>query len=98
MSESKYLSAEEEEGKLFAQANIAKDKTGKIVPEKLIARSEADYPVVDRKEVDFTDVAPNQIASISASLIPFLERSGNFFANSLLLPSQIGLVSGHTDK
>ena len=70
MSESKYLSAEEEEGKLFAQANIAKDKTGKIVPEKLIARSEADYPVVDRKEVDFTDVAPNQICLLYTSPSP----------------------------
>ena len=86
MSESKYLSAEEEEGKLFAQANIAKDKTGKIVPEKLIARSEADYPVVDRKEVDFTDVAPNQIASISASLIPFLEHDD---ANRALMGSNM---------
>ena len=86
MSESKYLSAEEEEGKLFAQANIAKDKTGKIVPEKLIVRSEADYPVVDRKEVDFTDVAPNQIASISASLIPFLEHDD---ANRALMGSNM---------
>ena len=86
MSESKYLSAEEEEGKLFAQANIAKDKTGKIVPEKLIARSEADSPVVDRKEVDFTDVAPNQIASISASLIPFLEHDD---ANRALMGSNM---------
>ena len=86
MSESKYLSAEEEEGKLFAQANIAKDKTGKIVPEKLIARSEADYPVVDRKEVDFTDVAPNQIASKSASLIPFLEHDD---ANRALMGSNM---------
>ncbi|MEC8097640.1 MAG: DNA-directed RNA polymerase subunit beta, partial [Bacteroidota bacterium] len=86
MSESKYLSAEEEEGKLFAQANIAKDKTGKIVPEKLIARSEADYPVVDREEVDFTDVAPNQIASISASLIPFLEHDD---ANRALMGSNM---------
>ena len=86
MSESKYLTAEEEEGKLFAQANIAKDKTGKIVPEKLIARSEADYPVVDRKEVDFTDVAPNQIASISASLIPFLEHDD---ANRALMGSNM---------
>jgi len=67
----KYLSAEEEEGKLIAQANIPKDKDGKILSDKVIARQEADYPVIDPKDVDYTDVAPNQIASISASLIPF---------------------------
>ena len=61
-----YLSAEEEEGKLIAQANIPKDKNGKILSEKVIARQEADYPVIDPTQVDYTDVAPNQIASISA--------------------------------
>ena len=67
----KFLSAEEEEGKLIAQANIPKDKNGKILSDKVIARQEADYPVINPSEVNYTDVAPNQIASISASLIPF---------------------------
>ena len=86
MSASQYLSAEEEEGKLFAQANIEKTATGEIAADKIIARSEADYPVVDKTEVDYTDVAPNQIASISASLIPFLEHDD---ANRALMGSNM---------
>ncbi len=86
MSSSQYLSAEEEEGKLFAQANIEKTATGEIAADKIIARSEADYPVVDKTEVDYTDVAPNQIASISASLIPFLEHDD---ANRALMGSNM---------
>ena len=81
-----YLSAEEEEGKLIAQANIPKDKNGKILSEKVIARQEADYPVIDPTQVDYTDVAPNQIASISASLIPFLEHDD---ANRALMGSNM---------
>ena len=81
-----YLSAEEEENKLIAQANIPFDKTGKITEDKIIAREEADYPVVDPKKVDYTDVAPNQIASISASLIPFLEHDD---ANRALMGSNM---------
>ena len=81
-----YLSAEEEEGKLIAQANIPKDKNGKILSEKVIARQEADYPVIDPTDVDYTDVAPNQIASISASLIPFLEHDD---ANRALMGSNM---------
>ena len=67
----KYLSAEEEEGKLITQANIERSKDGKILADKVIARQEADYPVVEPKDVDYIDVAPNQIASISASLNSF---------------------------
>tara|TARA_B100001996_G_scaffold366487_1_gene337239 strand:- start:1322 stop:5128 length:3807 start_codon:yes stop_codon:yes gene_type:complete len=81
-----FLSAEEEEGKLITQANIPKDKKGKIISEKVIARQEADYPVVDPNEVNYTDVAPNQIASISASLIPFLEHDD---ANRALMGSNM---------
>ena len=62
----KYLSAEEEEGKFITQANINRDKNGKILDKKVIARLEADYPVVDPNDVNYIDVAPNQIASISA--------------------------------
>jgi DNA-directed RNA polymerase subunit beta len=82
----KFLSAEEEEGMLIAQANIPKDKNGKILSDKVIARQEADYPVVDPGMVNYTDVAPNQIASISASLIPFLEHDD---ANRALMGSNM---------
>ena len=82
----KYLSAEEEEGKYITQANINRDKNGKILDKKVIARLEADYPVVDPKDVNYIDVAPNQIASISASLIPFLEHDD---ANRALMGSNM---------
>ena len=81
-----YLSAEEEEGKMIAQANIAMDNSGKITADKVIAREEGDFPVVDPGQVHYTDVAPNQIASISASLIPFLEHDD---ANRALMGSNM---------
>jgi DNA-directed RNA polymerase subunit beta len=81
-----YLSAEEEEGKLIAQANIQMDATGKITAENVIARQEGDFPVIEPSKVDYTDVAPNQIASISASLIPFLEHDD---ANRALMGSNM---------
>ena len=65
-----YLTAEEEENKLIAQASIPIDKNGKIDIDKVIARQEGDFPVVESSKVHYTDVAPNQISSISASLIP----------------------------
>ena len=74
LKETVYLSAEEEENQLIAQANIEFDKSGKIQAEKVIARDQADFPLVTPDQVNYTDVAPNQIASISASLIPFLEH------------------------
>ncbi len=86
LKETIYLSAEEEESKLIAQANIPFDKNGQITTDKIIAREEADYPVVDPKMIDYTDVAPNQIASISASLIPFLEHDD---ANRALMGSNM---------
>ena len=61
-----YLSAEEEEGMLIAQANIQMDATGKITADNVIARQEGDFPVIEPTAVHYTDVAPNQIASISA--------------------------------
>lgn len=81
-----YLTAEEEENKLIAQANIPFSDKGKIIAEKIIVRQEADYPVVDPKNVHYTDIAPNQIASISASLIPFLEHDD---ANRALMGSNM---------
>jgi len=81
-----YLTAEEEENKLIAQANIDYDKSGKITSEKVIARDQADFPVVTPDTINYTDVAPNQIASISASLIPFLEHDD---ANRALMGSNM---------
>ncbi|MBZ9729804.1 DNA-directed RNA polymerase subunit beta [Salegentibacter sp. JZCK2] len=84
--EAVYLSAEEEEDKKIAQANIPLKEDGTIDSEKVIARMEGDFPVVDPKEVHYTDVAPNQISSISASLIPFLEHDD---ANRALMGSNM---------
>ena len=85
-SEPIYLSAEEEEGQLISQANIEMDENGKMLSEKVIAREEGDFPVVSPEEVNYADVAPNQIASISASLIPFLEHDD---ANRALMGSNM---------
>ena len=81
-----YLSAEEEEGMKIAQANNPIDENGKILDEKIIARMEGDFPVVDPSEINYADVSPNQIASISASLIPFLEHDD---ANRALMGSNM---------
>ncbi|TRX29410.1 DNA-directed RNA polymerase subunit beta [Flavobacterium franklandianum] len=81
-----YLSAEEEEGMMISQANIEMDANGKILADNVIARQEGDFPVIDPTKVDYADVAPNQIASISASLIPFLEHDD---ANRALMGSNM---------
>ena len=81
-----YLSAEEEEEKLIAQATVEVDGSGKILHDKVIARMEGDFPVIEPNQVDYTDVAPNQITSISASLIPFLEHDD---ANRALMASNM---------
>mgnify|MGYP000930012409 FL=1 len=81
-----YLSAEEEEGKKIAQSNLGLDKNGVISGDKVIAREEGDFPVVTPDTIDYMDVAPNQIASISASLIPFLEHDD---ANRALMGSNM---------
>ena len=81
-----YLSAEEEEDMLIAQANIKVDEAGKITDEKIIARQEGDFPVIEPVNANYTDVAPNQVASISASLIPFLEHDD---ANRALMGSNM---------
>ncbi|MFV0237698.1 MAG: DNA-directed RNA polymerase subunit beta [Flavobacteriales bacterium] len=81
-----YLSAEEEEEKIIAQANISLNKKNEISSDRIVARDDADYPVVEPSEVSFMDVAPNQIASISASLIPFLEHDD---ANRALMGSNM---------
>ena len=86
LSQIKYLTAEEEENRLIAQANIDYEKNGKITSKKVIARDQADFPVITPSKINYTDVAPNQIASISASLIPFLEHDD---ANRALMGSNM---------
>ncbi|WNH10937.1 DNA-directed RNA polymerase subunit beta [Thalassobellus suaedae] len=81
-----YLSAEEEEEKLIGQATVKVDENGKILHDKVIARMEGDFPVIEPTALDYTDVAPNQISSISASLIPFLEHDD---ANRALMGSNM---------
>ncbi|MDD2226139.1 MAG: DNA-directed RNA polymerase subunit beta [Dysgonamonadaceae bacterium] len=81
-----YLAAEEEEGKVIAQGNAPLDDEGKFILPRVKARKEADYPVVSPEEVDMMDVSPMQIASIAASLIPFLEHDD---ANRALMGSNM---------
>ena len=70
----KFMSAEEEENKYVSLANVRISDDGEILDERIQCRHEADFPVVTREEVDYMDVAPNQMASVAASLIPFLEH------------------------
>ncbi len=81
-----YLSAEEEEGMKFAQSNLELNEDGSFIAERVIAREGGDFPVVGPDAIDYMDVAPNQIASISASLIPFLEHDD---ANRALMGSNM---------
>ncbi|MDR0954712.1 MAG: DNA-directed RNA polymerase subunit beta [Rikenellaceae bacterium] len=82
----RYLSAEEEEEKIIAQATASMDEAGNLVEERVKARQDADFPQVSGEEVELMDVAPNQIASIAASLIPFLEHDD---ANRALMGSNM---------
>ena len=70
----KFMSAEEEEDKYVSLANVKIDEDGTIESDRIQCRLEADFPVVTKEEVDYMDVAPNQMASVAASLIPFLEH------------------------
>ena len=69
-----YMTAEEEEDKLVSLANVKIADDGTILDDRIQCRLEADFPVVSKEEVDYMDVAPNQMASVAASLIPFLEH------------------------
>lgn len=80
-----YLSAEEEENKSIAQAKTEMDAQG-LLEERVKARNLADYPILNREQIDLIDIAPNQIASIAASLIPFLEHDD---ANRALMGSNM---------
>ncbi len=82
----RYYTAEEEEDKIIAQGNAPLDDNGHFIRDKVKARQEADFPVVAPEEVDMMDVSPTQIASIAASLIPFLEHDD---ANRALMGSNM---------
>ncbi len=82
----KYLSAEEEDDKIIAQANVDLDEDGIIESEKVQARQGGEFIILEPKDVAFMDVSPNQIVSIAASLIPFLEHDD---ANRALMGSNM---------
>ncbi len=81
-----YLSAEAEENKTVAQATTPQDEEGRITETRVKARRQADFPIVSSDEIDLIDIASNQIASIAASLIPFLEHDD---ANRALMGSNM---------
>ncbi|MFQ3578716.1 MAG: DNA-directed RNA polymerase subunit beta, partial [Bacteroidales bacterium] len=81
-----YLSAEEEEVNVIAQANARINDKGEFIDSKIKSRFQGDFPMVEPTEVNLMDVAPNQIASIAASLIPFLEHDD---ANRALMGSNM---------
>ena len=81
-----YLTAEVEEGKIIAQGNAPLSDDGSFVRDRVKARLDADFPIVAPNEVDLMDVSPTQIASIAASLIPFLEHDD---ANRALMGSNM---------
>ena len=81
-----YYTAEEEEGKIIAQGNAPLDNEGNFIRKKVKSRQDADYPVVAPDMVELMDVSPQQIASIAASLIPFLEHDD---ANRALMGSNM---------
>ena len=81
-----YLTAEEEEGKVIAQANAPIDNEGNFINARVKSRLDGDYPIVGKSEVNLMDVGPNQIASVAASLITFLEHDD---ANRALMGSNM---------
>jgi len=81
-----YLSAEEEDEQTIAQANAIVNDSGEFEADRVKARYEGDFPMASPKDVTLMDVAPNQIASIAASLIPFLEHDD---ANRALMGSNM---------
>ena len=81
-----YLSAEEEENKKIAQSNTNLTEKGEFAEDKVVSRDTGDFPILDKEDVEFMDVAPNQIVGLSASLIPFLEHDD---ANRALMGSNM---------
>ena len=81
-----YLSAEGEDFKKIAQANATIDEKGAFTSDRVKARDHGDFPVLEPAEIEFMDVAPNQIVGVSASMIPFLENDD---ANRALMGSNM---------
>ena len=81
-----YLSAEEEDKKKIAQANADLDDKGFFADNKVKSRLTGDFPILEKEEVEYMDVAPNQIVGLSASMIPFLEHDD---ANRALMGSNM---------
>ena len=81
-----YMTAEEEEGKVIAQGNAPLDDNGNFIRSKVKSRQDSDFPIIAPEEVELMDVSPTQIASIAASLIPFLEHDD---ANRALMGSNM---------
>ena len=86
MKKTIFLSAEEEDTAKIAQANIDMDDKGNFIEDKIKSRQTGDFPILDKNEVEYMDVAPNQIVGLSASLIPFLEHDD---ANRALMGSNM---------
>ena len=81
-----YLNADDEDKVTIAQANAIINKKGEFVKDRIKARYRSDYPVVPKDELDYMDVSPNQIVSLAAALIPFLEHDD---ANRALMGSNM---------
>jgi len=81
-----YLTAEEEDTHYIAQANATIDNKGNFLTDRVKARFEGDFPVIEPTQLTYMDVAPNQIVSVAASLIPFLEHDD---ANRALMGSNM---------
>ena len=86
MNELTYLSAEEEDTAKIAQSNSPLNDKFQFVEDKVISRQTGDFPILDKADVEYMDVAPNQIVGLSASLIPFLEHDD---ANRALMGSNM---------
>ncbi len=82
----RFLSAEEEDLAKIAQANVPVDEAGNFLEDKIKSRQTGDFPILDPGEVEYMDIAPNQIVGLSASLIPFLEHDD---ANRALMGSNM---------
>jgi DNA-directed RNA polymerase subunit beta len=86
MKELTFLSAEEEDSAKIAQSNSPLNEKGEFQEDRVVSRQTGDFPILDKAEVEYMDVAPNQIVGLSASLIPFLEHDD---ANRALMGSNM---------
>ncbi len=86
MKKMTFLSAEEEDTAKIAQNNVVIDEKGNFVEDRIVSRQTGDFPILEKSEVEYMDVAPNQIVGLSASLIPFLEHDD---ANRALMGSNM---------